>query len=35
MKAIESAKDWKTIPPVWEKDLAAFKSARAKYLIYQ
>jgi len=35
MKAIESASDPKTIPDVWQKDLAAFNKARQKYLLYR
>ncbi len=34
MDAIESAIDPKSIPAVWENDLAAFKKVREKYLIY-
>ncbi len=34
LAAIKSASDPKTIPPVWADDLAAFKRARQKYLLY-
>lgn len=35
LAAIKSASDPKTIPAVWADDLAAFKKAREKYLIYR
>src|SRR5207237_2232045 len=35
LAAIKSAKEPATIPAVWEKELAAFKKTRKKYLIYQ
>jgi uncharacterized protein YbbC (DUF1343 family) len=35
MAPIKSASDPKDIPAVWEADLASFKKARAKYLIYR